>query len=746
VPPSAEPHPRGERFELTGYADPLSIRAGETVQLMTSTDAAELAIAIVRLIHGDERDAGPGFREELVVPELARHPGIRQTAHAGSHIRGPLSPELGSLASFTAAIWAFPTALQRGGSQVLVAIGSRVELRLEDGLPTARIGSDAHRVLSPAPLRERCWYLLAVAYDASAGVARLLVHPRDRDLAWPQAVAVEASVPAPPLEPAPGSRLLVGARPSPQAGVEAHFNGKVEAPCVWDRALTDTELRELAAPDAGPPGSVAGLVLHWDLAREPAGAIAWDTGGRELHGALVNLPTRAVTGRRWTGDVLVCADAPEQYAAVHLHEDDLEDAGWAPTCAWTVPDDLPSGVYAARLRADGREDHVPFVVRPHTGRPTARVALLLPTYTYLAYANERLVWGGAPDEPHGQRSDLVPDAADRYLREHPELGLSCYDRHGDGSGCCHSSRLRPIPNMRPRYRFWSSGGLERFAADLYLVDWLRHERIAFDVLTDEDLHAEGAELLAPYGVLLTGTHPEYVTGAMLDAIEAHTGDGRALMYLGGNGFYWVTSVDPARPHAIEVRRGINGTRAWTSEPGECYHASTGEPGGLWRYRGRAPNRLCGVGFSAQSDALEPAAGYVRLPASFEQRVAFIFEGVGADEVIGDFGLTNDGAAGYEIDRYDAALGSPPDAYVLATSRGRHGDSYLLAVEDMGVTDGAPGGTTNRLVGADLVYFERPGGGRVFSVGSCNWCASLSHAGYRNNVARITANVLRRFAG
>jgi hypothetical protein len=34
---------------------------------------------------------------------------------------------------------------------------------------------------------------------------------------------------------------------------------------------------------------------------------------------------------------------------------------------------------------------------------------------------------------------------------------------------------------------------------------------------------------------------------------------------------------------------------------------------------------------------------------------------------------------------------------------------------------------------------------VFSVGSCNWCASLSHAGYRNDVARISANVLRAFA-
>jgi N,N-dimethylformamidase len=38
----------------------------------------------------------------------------------------------------------------------------------------------------------------------------------------------------------------------------------------------------------------------------------------------------------------------------------------------------------------------------------------------------------------------------------------------------------------------------------------------------------------------------------------------------------------------------------------------------------------------------------------------------------------------------------------------------------------------------------PRGGAVFSVGSCNWWASLSHNGYVNNVARITGNVLRKF--
>ena len=46
--------------------------------------------------------------------------------------------------------------------------------------------------------------------------------------------------------------------------------------------------------------------------------------------------------------------------------------------------------------------------------------------------------------------------------------------------------------------------------------------------------------------------------------------------------------------------------------------------------------------------------------------------------------------------------------------------------------------------ADLVFFETPDGGAVFSTGSIAWAGALAHDGYDNNVARITTNVVRRF--
>ena len=49
-----------------------------------------------------------------------------------------------------------------------------------------------------------------------------------------------------------------------------------------------------------------------------------------------------------------------------------------------------------------------------------------------------------------------------------------------------------------------------------------------------------------------------------------------------------------------------------------------------------------------------------------------------------------------------------------------------------------------MIRCDMVFFETPRGGAVFSTSSIAWAASLSHNGGDNNVSRITENALRRF--
>jgi N,N-dimethylformamidase len=449
-----------------------------------------------------------------------------------------------------------------------------------------------------------------------------------------------------------------------------------------------------------------------------------------------------MTGHAFRGDEPRWTHAPREHGAIHFHDDDLEDCGWEEGFALTVPDDLPSGVYAARLTAADFVDHLPFFVRPRGRRASSPILWVVPTNSYLAYANYHSLVDQEEKDTWNVKVDFPVTEQDKYMVD--EQLLSCYDHHSDGSGVCYSSWLRPIVSVRPAMLEWilgeGRGYPHQLSADLHLVDWLTQKGFQFDVATDEDLHREGVELLAQYRVVLSGSHHEYWSGEMLDALEAYQQRGGRFMYLAGNGLYWITSYAPGRPHAVEIRRW-GGTQAWRAAPGENYHSTTGELGGLWRNRARAPQRYVGVGFTSQG--FDVSLPYTRQPGSFDPRASWIFEGIGAEEPIGGFGLVMGGACGFEVDRTDAALGTPPHALILASATG-FSDSYQHVVEEVDQSTSRQGGTVNPLVRGEMVFYETPNGGAVFSVGSISYCGSLSHDNYANNVSRLTENVLRRF--
>ena len=110
-------------------------------------------------------------------------------------------------------------------------------------------------------------------------------------------------------------------------------------------------------------------------------------------GKLINLPALGVTGHNWKGAELDFSRAPEEYRAAHFHADDLVDCRWEPDFAFQVPNDLPSGVYGIELEAGAARDVVPLIVSAsRSRRPSAQLAVLLPTFSYLAYANEHASW------------------------------------------------------------------------------------------------------------------------------------------------------------------------------------------------------------------------------------------------------------------------------------------------------------------------------------------------------------------
>ena len=741
-------------MEIVGYSDKWRAQPGETIRFMVSCRQPAFRAQLLRVINGDDNPKGPGSKmEEVGSAADGEYPGRVQELNPGSYAAAPGGPPL-EAGSFTIQAWIFPTTPGQGLQGIVAKwdedAGAGYGLFIdEDGALSVRVGQGGGRIealSSGAPLKAAKWYFAAGVYDAEEGRLRVYQRPLDH---WPlMDTAAEAEGPAAPGGAADSEADLVIAgfmRGGRAAGL---YNGKIENPVILGRAAGPEEIarwREDSSWVSGDPS----LAAAWDFGRDFDTAFVADSSSNGLHAEAVNMPTRAVTGHNWTGRAVDFKSAPEQYAAIRFNNDDLEDAGWEADFEYTVPEDAKSSVYAFRVTAGGAEDYLPFAVRPKTGEPTAPTAFLLSTFTYLAYANEHLA-----DNPvlieymegKGRGIEFPLHPHEHYQVDNQLGGL--YDLHTDGSGICYSSMLKPVLNFRPNNKQRTLGaGLGApalLSADLHQIDWMESQGFGYDVITDDDVHFDGLDLLSGYKVVVTSTHPEYWTEAMLEALEAYLNGGGRFMYLGGNGLYWVTSVDPARPHVIEVRRW-NGTGSWRTEHGESHHSTTGEPGGLWRFRNWPPQKLAGVGMTAQGGNGVNSA-YRRLPDSFDPRAAFVFEGVGDDEAIGDFDTLNLGwgAAGYEIDRMDHSLGTPDHALLLASAT-EFDDYFHHVVEEVMHMNSEQTGTTNDMVRADMVYFEYPNGGAVFTTGSIAWSAALSYNGYDNNVSKITGNVLRKFA-
>jgi N,N-dimethylformamidase len=754
-------------MKVIGYSDELSVFPGDRVNFYVSCDTERYHADVVKLIHGDTNPDGPGFKIEPVGTDVdADLPGRVQQAHAGSYVLVDDHPRLRPGAALTLQVLIWPTmptkpqGYWRTGPQGLLtkwdaAREAGYGLFIgEDGSLEAWIGDGAggvQRVSSGKPLLAGCWYLGAV----SLGDGTLTLHqdpivtPTNGRFALASSlesttavVSEQARVTAADTDVPLVIAGYVERQTDEPAGVvvAGHYNGKLDRPRVHAAALSREQIAMQIENPHGPS-----LVGAWNFQEEITSQgirqtrHITDVSANRLYGRTVNVPTRAVTGYNWQAKEQNFIHAPDQYGAIHFHDDDLDDVRWQVDFTLTVPDDLPSGLYAARLRADDDTDYVPFYVRPKRGQEK-RICFVAPTASYMAYANDHVTQWAPLAQLFVARNPVLQEG-NIVLSNHRELGLSTYDVHSDFSGVAYSSRLRPILNMRPGFRHWLSPSLWQFNADLHLVDWLITMGYEFDVVTDQDLHHEGVDVIRPYGVVLTGSHPEYYSEQMLDALNAYEEGGGRLMYMGANGFYWVINYDPENKNVIEVRKG-HGSNAWRCRPGEFHLSFTGEYGTLWRHRGRAPQRLVGVGFG--SEGFDISSYYRLTEEGRDPRVAWMFEGIDPGDKLGDFGLVGDGAAGLELDIYDAQLGTPPEAMLVATSED-HTDIYLEVLEELYFNVPGTGGTQNGRVRGDIVYFPTPNGGAVWSASSIAFCGALSHNNYDNNVSRLTKNVLDRLS-
>ena len=724
--------------ELLAYADRQTLRAGEEINFKVSCSGVKTyTLDIVRLLSpdlGDVPDVPAYSATEMATEVCGEHPARHQPIHPGSYVRVPGGAGGGDADGFTIVLSVFPTLLAAGHQMLFgsycsdTATGAGLFLD-EDGCLGFVCGDGTVGEAVLSDVAESRWTCVAVTCDGAGGVtfhAGGHASHRLEDRRW-----VHEEHHGGPVAGLGDGPILIGAEQQTAAGPAVScFNGRLERPRLIGRALDAMEIEAIAA--RGPAEAVDGALGDWDFSAGIGGEDVFDASGNGRHGTIHNMPTRGVSGSNWSGRTVDWRAAPEEYGAIHFHCDDISDAGWEATQSLRVPEDWPSGCYAGRFSAGEAEFWVPFAVRPPAAGASRDVAFLLPTATYCAYANLKMrVVNPFNELVHGRLTVL--DDTDLLMLRFGEIGMCTYDSHADGSTVVHSSMHRPVTNFRPHGRMY------KFCQDLLIVAWLERTGVDYDVISDDDLDREGLEALEPYRVLVTSSHPEYVSTPMMDACEGFVRRGGRLVNLGGNTFWHRIAYHPSDPGMMEVRRP-DLPRLWRADAGQGHDTFTGEAAGTWVGLGRAPHMIAGVGFITQG--FDTCSYYRCTAASRDRRASFIFEGVD-DEIIGDFGILQGGAAGYEIERADAALGTPAHTLVLASSE-NHSNLYGLMVTNLGDTLPNTDPDAPERIRADMVFFETPGGGAVFSVGSIAWSGSLSHAGYDNNVAAVTGNVLRRF--
>lgn len=727
---------KNKRVPLTGYSDRLSARPGDDIQFkLSSTPQPSVATPdeknqdcgttvtakLYRSVSADPNPQGPGIIEHdaeqwfsertLTVPH--------QPFTAGSYgVSAPMAiPQSCVLIQLQARIW--PT-LQCASTQSIVSFGPLC-LCLTANNTLALMTGDL-QVCSIEALELRRWSQVqatlektdthwevtlswsAIVSGAATGHSETVTHRLS-----PGSVALDDGSSHP---------VTVAARlQSDQPG--QFFNGKIEAP--------ELQFARRETPPA--------LRLGWNFSHQMSSCTVPGLNTATPSLRLINFPARAMTGSGWAGQEMCWRHAPELYGAIHFHEDDIVDFNWSTTLTWRVPEGMPSGVYVLRISDGVHEDALPFYICAPKGQCQHELCVLIPTFTYAIYGNH-----ARPDwQPQWQDKVLQWQAYPYNPAEYPGYGLSTYNYHTDGSGICHASHRRPLFNLRPGYLTFGASncsGLRHFQADSHLLSWLEAKGIGFDVITDRELHEEGLAAIEHYKHVMTTTHPEYHTAQTLDALMQYRDGGAHLSYLGGNGFYWRIAIHPEHEDVLEIRRAEDGIRAWAAEPGEYYQAFDGQYGGLWRRNGRPPQALCGLGFSGQGQF---NGSYYRRKA-IPESLGWVFEGI-EEPVIGEFGLSGGGAAGFELDRADTHLGTPQQATILATSEA-HGSDFMLVPEEMltHITT-LPGPEAAELIHADIIWFEVPGGGTVFSTGSITFCGSLPSNGYDNNISRLLLNVV-----
>ena len=697
---------------LIGYSDKISLRTEETISFKVSSSLkTPYTASLKRSISADPNPFNIGIIEEDASKyfKTAKFRSRTQNFNPGSYAISIKPLKINIKKELCINVIIFPT-LFTNTKQTILSFDN-LELYIDSNRKT-NLSIENENISIKNPLLLNAWYEIEIKFliNGKITISQKLIKDKHQKKLTNKAKFN--------LKKIFKGKLSLAALVLKQKSVN-HYNGKIESPKI----IADKK-----------------KVFECDLSKNTSFSYIKSKIGPAL--TLKNFPTRAVTSSKWNGSEMNWQHKPEHYSAIHFHDDDIYDFEWNTDFKFKIPSNMPSGVYVMKIKGEGYEDSMPFFVAPKIKKIKSKICVLISTFTYSIYGNHARV-----DFEESWLNRIKEWSAYPYNPiKFKEYGLSTYNYHSDGSGICHASHRRPLFNLRPGYLTFGNSnkpcsGLRHFQADSHLISWLHNKNLDYEIVTDEQLHEDGYKAIKKYKSLITGSHPEYHTKETLDALQEFRDNGGALNYLGGNGFYWRIAVHKENKSLLEIRRPEGGIRAWASKPGESYNAFDGTYGGLWRRSGRAPQELVGIGFTAQGNFY----GHPYERKCFDTKFDWIFEGI-KDTKIGDFGFSGNGAAGFELDHIDSDLTSKKDIILLAQSKAsKDPEENFILVPESQLThlSNIKHLPKEEILQADMVYFEVPGGGSVFSTGSITFCGSLPWNNFDNNVSKLLENIIKK---
>lgn len=710
---------------LSGYVDPLGVRPGQRLRVHLSAPSAH-RIAIARLgrtaLLDPESDDAADRAEAIVLGTLDCPSASGHDVYPGSYAWLD-DPSLGRPAAISAwaRVWRLPPTVETsalvsdfdfpGGCHWALAVDA-------EGRPCCYLGDGG--------VHDREWWTFAGGSlaDKLGEWVHLACSVDDANVhLYVDGVLAAVGRSAASTNVGPTGRVRIAA--AAQSGLVDHLlDADLSAITLLGRPLHHREIRRLAEDRGLSAPSALGLdavEAHWPL-RETSGSRLSDSSGHRRHAQIVNGATLAIPGPSASTAIGRPGYEPERDptrgGAVRFSCDDLIDCGWPCAAEVAVPSDADSGMYYVSVALAGAQDalEIPFAVVRPAPRRSGSIALLFATFTWIAYARRPV--------------------DDTFV---PGLASSFYGNHVSGTPFIHLGLRMPLPLALP---FRHVTHRATFTLHQHLVRperlaeaWLAREGYPFECITDADLDVE-PELLDRFAALMIVGHNEYWTQGMRDGIAAYLDSGGAVLNLSGNTAYWRVTHDRDE-RSLEARKTSRAgePKAWLPPEawGERWHTD-GRPGGTWSLIGQPSNEVLGLeylGWVDQGDITAFAPFTVRAPDHFLLREP---EPVPIEPggLLGTRSLDGPAISGYEMDGLPQAIGMAPalptDGLTLL-AHAQHGHRYVEHE------------TADPGYGADMIYWERPGGGRVFNAGTINYTGALA---VDPGIQALTRNVLHHF--